>query len=130
MTPELNGVRVFSPAGEPIGHIRHPELRADKIRRPHTLRKDQIGFVSQNLGFVVPSAPPSFCPSKVVTCNAICVQCQEARSGPWRRLRGSIRKRIGTRASLWLLLSVLAQSVEQRMGARGLRWAGAAASEL
>jgi gluconolactonase len=29
MTPELNGVRVFSPAGEPIGHIRLPERAAN-----------------------------------------------------------------------------------------------------
>jgi gluconolactonase len=29
MTPELNGVRIFSPAGEPIGHIRLPERAAN-----------------------------------------------------------------------------------------------------
>jgi gluconolactonase len=29
MTPELNGVRIFSPAGQPIGHIRLPERAAN-----------------------------------------------------------------------------------------------------
>jgi gluconolactonase len=29
MTPELNGVRIFSPAGEPIGHVRLPERAAN-----------------------------------------------------------------------------------------------------